>query len=180
MEDRIERARSGRSACRTCKEKIAKGELRFGVAYKSRYDEGDKFSFAWHHLPCAARAAPDKLKATLDAYEGEVSNRGELEKLAAEALPKKVKEKRSYPYAERAPSARSKCIGCDGLIDKGHFRFVVEREVDAGSFMALAPGFVHIKCVGGFLDSIDWDAIAQNSKLEETDLTALRKEYSAL
>jgi hypothetical protein len=180
MENVIETARSGRAACRTCKEKIAKGELRFGVAYKSRYDEGDKFSFAWHHLPCAAKAQPDKLGPTLAAYQGEVSNRAELEKLIAEAPPKKVKEKRSYPYAERAPTARSKCIGCGDLIGKGDFRFVVEREVDAGSFVAMASGNVHLKCIGGFLDSIDWEAIAKNSKLEETDLTSLQKEYGAL
>lgn len=179
MENTIEEARSAQSSCRTCKKKIAKGELRFGVPYKSRYDEGDKFSFAWHHLPCAAKALPDKLEPTLGAYQGEVSNRGELEKLIAEAPPKKVKEKRSYPYAEKAPSARSKCIGCGDLIGKGDFRFVVEREVDAGSFIAMAPGFVHAKCIGDFLDSIDWEILAKNSKLEEADLASLRKEYGA-
>jgi hypothetical protein len=179
MEDTIERARSGRSACRTCKEKIAKGELRFGVAYKSRYDEGDKFSFAWHHLPCAAKAAPEKLKATLDACQEEVPNRGELEALIAEAPPKKVKEKRSYPYAERAPSARSKCFGCGELIDKGHFRFVIEQEVDAGAFTAMAAKFVHVKCVGDFVDAIDWEAIAANSKLKEAEIKVLRQQHDA-
>jgi len=179
MKNTIEEARSGRSKCRTCKEKIAKGDLRFGVAYKSRYDEGDTFSLAWHHLPCAAKTLPDKLKPILDEYQGDVSNRGELEKLIAETPPKKVKEKRSYPYAERAPSARSKCFGCGELIGKGDFRFVIEQEVDAGSFIAMAPKFVHVKCVGEFLDSIDWDAITKNSKLEEADLAALRQEHDA-
>lgn len=180
MKDAIEEARSGRSTCKTCKKKIAKGELRFGVAYKSRYDEGDNFSYAWHHLPCAAKALPEKVKPILADYEGDVSDRVELEKIIAEAPPKKVKEKRSYPYAERAPTGRSKCIGCGKPIGKGDFRFIVEREVDAGAFIAMAPGKVHVKCIGEFVDSLDWEAIAENSKLDEPEIALLRKEQGAL
>jgi len=179
VDNKIETSKSSRSSCRVCKKKIDKDELRFGVAYQSRYDQEGQFSFAWHHMPCAAKAAPEKLKPSLDAYEGELSNRAELEKLIAEAPPKKVKEKRAFPYAEKAPSGRSKCIECGKLIEKATFRFVVEREVDAGAFTAMTSGFLCRPCGPAYIGTIDWEAIKANSKLEDADLGALQAECAA-
>ncbi len=47
---RVETAPSGRSTCRSCGEKIARGELRLGFADAS----GDYDVYRWHHLHCAA------------------------------------------------------------------------------------------------------------------------------
>ena len=55
MDHYIEPAKSGRASCRKCKEKIEKGELRFGHAVDSGFS--DEPSFQWYHLACAAEIA---------------------------------------------------------------------------------------------------------------------------
>ena len=59
---KIEPAKSSRAACRACKEKIAKGELRLGEP--SEY-EGN-VSYRWYHLACAAGAGDAE---SLDGFD---------------------------------------------------------------------------------------------------------------
>jgi hypothetical protein len=47
----IERAKSGRAACRTCGKKIEKDDLRLGEP--SSFE--DRITYKWHHLGCAAK-----------------------------------------------------------------------------------------------------------------------------
>lgn len=141
----IEEAKSGRATCRTCRQKIDKGTLRFGEETPNPFDEGGA-SHLYHHLSCAAQKKGALLKPVLDAYTGEVPNRGELE--AAIANPPKASggPKAAYPYAERASTGRSKCLQCDAPIAKGDLRVAVEREVDTGTFTRTGPGYLHPKC----------------------------------
>src|SRR5258708_659283 len=128
MAHTIEEAKSGRAACRTCKKPIAKGELRFGEEVPSLYAEGT--SFLWHHVACAATKKPKQLTEALAAFAGEVPDRAELEK-TIEANAAKVKEKPTrYPWAERAPTSRSRCLACEEGIEKATLRIAVEREVE--------------------------------------------------
>jgi len=53
----IEAAKSGRAACRTCKEPIAKGELRLGEEVPNQFAGGET-THVWHHLACAAKKRP--------------------------------------------------------------------------------------------------------------------------
>lgn len=141
----IEAAKSGRATCRACKEKIEKGALRFGEEVPNQF--GDEPSYQWHHLPCAAKKKPVQLQQALAAFDGDVPDREELER-AIEANKGKAKAT-TLPYAEKAPTGRSKCMACDEPIAKGTLRIAVEREVDTGSFVTRGAGYLHPACAAG-------------------------------
>ena len=87
-------ASSGRAGCRGCKQKIAKGELRFGEAAPNRFSDSDEPTMRWYHLRCAAEKRPKLLGPVLATYSGEVADRAALEASIAKAMkPKKRAEK---------------------------------------------------------------------------------------
>jgi poly [ADP-ribose] polymerase len=167
--DKIETAKSGRAGCRGCKEKIAKGELRFGEVDYAFDPDG---SFKWYHLPCAAKKLPAKLQGALDDFEGEVPGTDDL--LAEIAKGKKGK---AFPRAEPAPSGRASCLVCSEKLKKGELRVAVEREVDTGSFTARRPGYMHPGCAQGseFLAGVEDLAktLRENSDLDDAKLAEL-------
>lgn len=169
----IEEAKSGRASCRTCKEKIEKGVLRFGEEVPNQFSEGP--SYQWHHLPCAAKKKPVQLEQALGGFEGDVPGRDELEK-TIEANKGKAKAT-TLPYAEKAPTGRSKCMVCDEAIDKGDLRLAVEREVDTGSFVTRGAGYLHPACAADSEHAEDPEFMAkvrQNSvSLAAADLDAV-------
>ncbi len=176
MENVIEVAKSGRAACRTCKEKIAKDELRLGEAVPNAFSDGDEPSFRWHHLKCAAAKKPSVLRSALATYTGDVPDKAELETLMDAS---RGKEKPStFPYAERAPTGRSTCQGCEEPIAKGELRVAIEREVDAGSFARKSAGYLHPACAPAEVEHDDLlGALRKNSvSLAAADLTALEAE----
>jgi hypothetical protein len=150
MANMIEEAKSGRATCRSCRQKIDKGALRFGEETVNQFDADGGTSYFWHHILCAAQKKGALLKPVLEAYTGNVPNRAELD--AAIANPSKGggggggRPKANYPYAERASTGRSKCIQCDEAIGKGDWRVAVEREVDTGTFTRTGPGYLHPGC----------------------------------
>ena len=89
----IEVASSGRAGCRGCKQKIAKGELRFGEAAPNRFSDGDEPTMRWYHLRCAAGKRPKLLGPVLAAYTGSVPDRAALEATLAEAAKPKKRKK---------------------------------------------------------------------------------------
>src|SRR3954469_25138236 len=105
MANVIEESKSSRASCRTCRQKIEKGALRFGEEVPNAFDPGGGTAYAWHHLTCAAKKKPAEVKAALDAFAGEVPQRAELDAILAEAK----ETTKTFPYAERAPTGRSKC-----------------------------------------------------------------------
>lgn len=178
MENVIEVAKSGRAACRTCKEKIAKDELRLGEAVPNAFSDGDEPSYRWHHLRCAAAKKPSVLRSALATYAGDVPGRAELETLMAAS---KGKEKPStFPYAEKAPTGRSTCLGCEEPIEKGALRVAIEREVDAGSFARKSAGYLHPACAPAEVEHDDLlGALKKNSvSLAAADLTSLEAELA--
>jgi len=171
----IEEAKSGRATCRTCRQKIDKGVLRFGEETPNQFDEGGGTSHMWHHLLCAAQKKGALLKPVLDAYTGELPNRAELEAAIANPPKSSGGPKAAYPYAERASTGRSKCIQCDEPIEKGALRVAVEREVDTGTFTRSGPGYLHPKCaVENTGDAELLAKVKANSQgLSEADATEL-------
>lgn len=169
MENVIEPAKSGRATCRTCRKKIEKGALRFGESMESQFDP-DGTSLLWHHLECAAKKVPDKVKPVLAAYTGDVPDRAALEQTLASA---KKSADRAFPYAERAPSGRSRCLECEETIPKGEWRVAIEREIDTGSFVRTGAGYLHPKCAEAHAGDI-WEEVEANSELEPAELDALR------
>ncbi len=173
----IEEAKSGRASCRTCKKTIAKGELRLGVETVTQFS--DTPSMQWHHLLCAASKLPAELKEGLDAYTGTVSNRAELDTAMAEALKKGAAKPAGFPYSERAPTGRAKCMQCQEPIAKDTFRVAIEREIDTGAMVTRSAGYLHPKCVtenlentGGSKDDLI-EGLRTNSRLPAPDLDAV-------
>lgn len=173
----IEEAKSGRASCRTCKKAIAKGELRFGEEAPNAF--GDQPSMRWHHLSCAAEKLPAELKATLDQYPGTVPNRAELDKAMADALAKGRAKPGGFPYADKAPTGRARCIQCSQPIEKDSVRVAVEREIDTGAMVTKGAGYMHPRCVVAYLEANGGDkdemieGLRQNSRLVPADLDAV-------
>jgi Poly(ADP-ribose) polymerase and DNA-Ligase Zn-finger region len=163
----IESAKSGRAACRSCKEKIAKGELRFGES--NQMFEG---SYRWHHLKCAAEKLPVLLANTLAEHTGdEIPDRQQLEDTIASS-----RKGKAVPRGELAPSGRASCMACGDKIAKAALRVVAERDVEG---LGQRPGYLHPKCalehVGLPAEDLEPDLRA-NSDLDETQLTTLLAE----
>jgi hypothetical protein len=178
MANVIEEAKSGRASCRTCKKTIAKGELRLGVETQTQFS--DTPSMQWHHLLCAAGKFPAELKSSLDEYSGDVPNREELDKAMEGAIKSGKAKPGGFPYIDRAPTGRAKCMQCDEAIEKASFRVAVEREVDTGSFVTRGAGYLHPKCVGENLENTGGsledliEGVKKNSRLPDGELeTAL-------
>src|SRR5512139_4146690 len=151
MANVIEEAKSGRASCRTCKKTIAKGELRFGEEAPNAF--GDTPSMRWHHLTCAAEKLPAELKAALDQYPGTVANRAELDQLMQDSLAKGRAKPGGFPYADKAPTGRAKCIQCSQPIEKDSVRIAIEREIDTGAMVTKGAGYMHPKCVAAYTEA---------------------------
>ncbi|MDB4958682.1 MAG: hypothetical protein JWO36_6251 [Myxococcales bacterium] len=133
----------------------------------------------WHHLLCAAEKLPAELKAALDEYHGDVPNRAELDKAMADSIAKGRAKPGGFPYADKAPTGRAKCMQCEEPIAKDSFRVAVEREIDTGSMVTRGAGYMHPKCViqnlenaGGSKDELI-DGVRKNSRLSPADLDAV-------
>ncbi len=137
----IEGARSGRARCKSCRRVINKGSLRIGVLVHGAYGPGHM----WHHLTCLARRQPDRVE---EAYELEAWNEAKeppakvptlksLLKAGQKSASKK--EQQRVPYAEVAPTGRSKCKFSGEPIEKGAFRVVLSRQVEFGEQVRQTP-----------------------------------------
>jgi len=177
MADTIEESKSARATCRTCRQKIDKGVLRFGEETVNQFDPDGGPAYFWHHLKCAAGRFPAKVKTALDSFGGPVPNREEIDAAMANAKPAKG-AKPKFPYAERAATGRSKCIECDSAIEKGKLRVAVEREVDTGSFTTTGAGYLHPACAKANTgdDALLEKVKANSTGLSEADLTELSAE----
>ena len=138
----IEGARSGRSKCKLCRKTIDKGALRLGTLIEGPYGVG----YVWEHLTCAARRAFPKLEEAYaqNAWENAKQppeDLPQLEELAAlrETAERKRAERRELPYAELAPSGRSRCKHSSERIAQGAPRVVLAREVSFGNQVRTAP-----------------------------------------
>jgi hypothetical protein len=152
----IEGARSSRSRCKTCRRKINKGAPRIGMLIEGPYGKG----YLWHHLSCAARRQFDRveeayrLEAWNEAKEPlpEVPGIEELRTLRSRAEERKRTQK-EIPYAEPAPTGRSRCKHCDEPIEKGTLRVTLGRLVEFGSQVRTSRVNVHPRCVVSELGS---------------------------
>jgi ribosomal protein L37AE/L43A len=152
MASHIEEAKSGRASCRTCKKSIAKGDLRLGVEAPNAF--GDTPSMQWHHLPCAAGKLPAELKEAMGTFTGDLPNKAELEQAIAEGYAKGSAKPGGFPYVDRAPTGRAKCMECGAAIAKDSFRVAVEREIEVGASAQRGAGYLHPGCVGANLENV--------------------------
>ncbi|MEO6775943.1 MAG: hypothetical protein ABI467_23480 [Kofleriaceae bacterium] len=183
MANVIEEAKSGRASCRTCKKPIVKGELRLGVEVSNQFS--DTPSMAWHHLLCAAQKLPGELKEAMTGYAGPIANQAELEAAMAETLKQGKGKPGGYPFVDKAPTGRAKCMQCEEPIAKDSFRVAVEREIDTGTMVTRGAGYMHPRCAvpnldntGGSKDDLI-EGIRANSRLAPEDLATAITEIEA-
>ncbi len=146
--DVIEPAASGRSQCRGCGHRIARGELRFGECLPNPY--GDGVMTLWLHLRCAAYRRPQPFLETLDRHAAGIADAPALAAAARFALAH-----RRIPRLgalQRASSGRARCRCCRTLIDKDTLRlplvFYQEGVFDSG-------GFIHLACAPDYFETAD-------------------------
>jgi hypothetical protein len=176
MAHTIEPAKSGRAKCRKCKKTIVKDELRFGFEVPNAFDESQP-AHQWYHLECAAEKFPVDLGSVLNDFEGEVPDRTKLDEVMS--ANRKKQKPSTFPYAEPAPSGRSKCLVCEEGISKGEYRVAIQREIDAGGFARTGAGYLHPGCVGEFdelPDDLDKGITANSTTLSPEELAAILKE----
>jgi hypothetical protein len=171
MDNVIETAKSARASCRTCRAKIEKGALRFGEAVENQFSPDGGLALRWHHLACAAKSIPAKVKPVLDVYAGEIGDRAEIEAMLAAGG--KASAERAFPYAERAPSGRSRCLQCGEAIAKDEWRVAIEREIDTGAFTRSGAGYLHPRCVDAHAGDI-WEVVKENSGLDDAEIEKMR------
>ena len=158
----IEPAKSGRAKCRSCKKTIEKDSLRLGEETLDPFGSGGT-THVWHHVACAAEKKPDELKAAMADYAGEIPDKAKLEKTIADSQKKLPPG--TFPYAENAPTGRSKCMACEEAIAKDTLRVAVEREVDTGTFKTKGPGYLHPMCAADFTgDTAMFAKVKANSR----------------
>ncbi|MEZ4302700.1 MAG: hypothetical protein R3B70_47695 [Polyangiaceae bacterium] len=153
MAHTVEAAKTGRARCRTCSEGIVKGDLRFGEEVPNAFSDSGGTTFHWHHLACAAKKKPRELQDALKTFAGDVPNREEIERLIAENEAKQ--KPTTFPYAERAKTARSRCGECHHMIEKDALRVAVQREPDGGPSLMImppTPRYYHAACVRSALE----------------------------
>jgi Poly(ADP-ribose) polymerase and DNA-Ligase Zn-finger region len=174
MPEVIDVAKTSRARCRSCRQTIEKGALRFGEEQPSAFS--DEMQMAWHHLACAARKKPAPVREALARFEGEVPGRDEIEKLLSSADETAV----AYPCAERAPTGRSKCLHCGNPIAKDALRVAVEREVEVGGMTRAGAGYLHPGCAREFTGTDDLLALLQRNskKLGDADREELARALS--
>jgi hypothetical protein len=144
MADLIEPASTGRASCRYCKEKIEKGELRFGERVPSAFGEGEQT--LWYHLRCASERLPEKLGSALEEFTGDVPDREQLERAIENGRenPKLACVQR----VERAPTGRAHCQHCHEAIAKADLRLAIDRDIEG---MMPAVSYLHVGCASAFL-----------------------------
>jgi hypothetical protein len=136
----------------------------------------------WHHVLCAAQKLPAELKEALAAYPGDVPNKDELEKVMAEAYAKGNAKPGGFPYTDRAPTGRAKCMECGEPIAKDTFRVAVEREIEVGASVQRGAGYLHPRCVAANLENVGGDKdemilqLTNNSRLAAEDLATVISE----
>ena len=138
MTEVIEVAKTGRARCRSCRQAIEKGALRFGEEQPSAFAEG--MQMAWYHLPCAAGKRPAQVREALSRFEGEVPGRDEIEKLLAGGRPTRpwpIPTPNAHPPADRS------AFTAHEPIEKGALRVAVEREVEMAGATRLGAGYLH-------------------------------------
>jgi hypothetical protein len=174
MADVIEPAATGRAACRGCREKILKGELRFGERAPSAFGEGEQT--LWFHVACAAERRPHKLADALREYPGEIPDRAALESVVTDGLsnPKLAEVAR----VERSPTGRATCQECHEKIGKDELRVAIEKDVEG---MPPTTSFLHARCARKNLGDVGLEnklrRLAKN--LSEGDLAKLQSSLNS-
>lgn len=149
---KIEKAKSSRSSCRTCKQKIIKDIYRIGIPYQFTKPDGDKIiSYGWHHPECVPFSS---IPAVLNIINEDLVIDPEDKEDIISSINKTEEEQETIlkqPYIELSKSSRGKCQKCEEKIKKDVYRVAEPSEVELEDGRRFFSNkFSHLKC---FLDS---------------------------
>jgi hypothetical protein len=167
---KIEPAKTGRSKCRKCRDKIEKDSLRMGIISYQFDSDG---SWSWYHLNCGAGLNPEGFDAAVEEFDGEIEG---IEEMRAEA--RKAARKNLMPRVEAAPSGRAACVACsEKIAPKGTLRVVMAREEEEG--VPPRAAYVHVGCAAKHVE-FEGDlkkTLLENSDLDAEQLTSFGSEF---
>lgn len=156
---KIEPAKTSRSSCRTCRQKIMKNEYRIGIPYSFQKPDGETItSLGFYHIICAPQ---DKVNLIMEVLASsstiDVADRAKI----IESLKNRKKEIIDSPqrsaairksFLEHSKSSRGACRICEKKIEKGILRVAEPSQVeleDGRKFFS--HKFYHINC---YLESV--------------------------
>ena len=170
---KIEMAKSARSRCRECKQKIAKNELRLGVG---QAQESGGHSYIWYHLKCATVKRFLELEEALLSTE---SLNDKYESLHQEIdLAKSKLPTLSYPYSTSGGALEAyHCIHCKDWSFPKAQRIITQVELKLGKKNLIREAPLHVGCANAYLKNSNLlSTVINNSEfLSENDLQWLQK-----
>jgi len=157
---RIEAAKTGRSSCRQCKQKIAKAELRLGVGHAQ---EHGGHSMQWYHLQCATQERFLELEEALAENTLAVPNQTALEAGIAASI--QGQPAATYPRAIFGSDCDTyHCVHCGNWSFPSTIRIVVIRPVTVGGRTFDRPVPIDVGCANEYLgDPALLDTVIQNT-----------------
>ena len=190
---KIEPAKSGRSKCRECQEKIQKDILRVGIPYPFTTPKGEVItSYRYYHLECTpSYSIPDVISALKEKPLEDDDQQNEiLEQLKQkfEKSPSKGSRsgpRRSYPFIERSKSSRGKCKQCDMKIEKSELRVAEPTLVELDDDRKFTSNhYFHINCYLQHSDNPEaslTDLIAKSTNtITEEEISTIKDQFSDL
>ena len=94
----------------------------------------------------------------------------------AQAIQAGTAKPGGFPYVDRAPTGRARCMQCEQPIDKASFRVAVERELTLGANITRGAGYLHPRCAAANLDNVGGSldeliaGLRANSRLPDAEL----------
>jgi hypothetical protein len=94
----------------------------------------------------------------------------------AAAIQKGTARPGGFPYVDRAPTGRARCLQCREAIDKGALRVAVEREIETGGMAQKSAGYLHPACGAAYAAEKELDVdelvagLTTNSRIPELEL----------
>lgn len=164
----IEPAKSGRSSCRICRNKIEKETIRIGIPSEYTLPDGRTVSsFRYFHPTCVPYNRIEVVLQVLSTVDS-------LEEIEREKIKKELKDLQKKgeqtddadismrkPFIEKSRSGRGKCRTCDMKIEKDVYRVSEPSQVELPDGRKIFGSKLHhIIC---FLDTVsDSNIIFQN------------------
>lgn len=171
MAHQLEKAKSGRATCRTCRQKIEKDAWRFGEEVANAFDPDGGTTHQWHHLMCAAQKKPFQLREGMAALSEPLPS--DIMVPLEEALAQgEATARPPFPYAELASTGRARCQACRKPLEKGALRVAVARPMDA--MPSEAPMYLHPGCAPGHTQNAELaEQLQKHSRLGADQMQAL-------
>ncbi len=127
---KVEFAKSGRSKCRGCQEKISKDIPRIGIPSPFTTPKGEVItSYRYYHVKCIPRYAIQDVisfltKEKLDDSNLQNDTLASLNQMLQTEPSKEIKSEQQIqePFLEYAKSSRGKCRHCEEKIEKNSLR----------------------------------------------------------